>query len=91
MTQVSQISTHTLPTLCRVSRRFCQLATSVLYREIAVPSSKLLHHTKYTKGDETYSFKANMLEYSRHLLIYQPLPYKFVDLVTKMKRLESIR
>jgi hypothetical protein len=90
--QVSYIAPQSLLDLCRVSKAFCRLSSSLLYRSISIPPSKLQPYDATELGARPYKLVSNMLAYSRHITVKDELNWSlFSDLISRMTRLESIR
>lgn len=68
------------------------ISSSLLYRSLSISSRNLqqLHHTCFTASD--YTFRTNMLAYSRHLTVSSELNWTVLaKLISRMTHLESIR
>ncbi|KAE9379586.1 hypothetical protein N431DRAFT_159822 [Stipitochalara longipes BDJ] len=90
--QVTNISPRSLLDLCLVSKRFCTISSPLLYRCLRISPHNLEKLHSHDCVTSPYTFRANMLTYSRHITVNEVLDWDlFADILSGMQRLDTIR
>ncbi|PVH88943.1 hypothetical protein DL98DRAFT_508799 [Cadophora sp. DSE1049] len=91
--QLSKDESHSLLRLCLISKRFSQLASTVIYRSVTVPETTAWpSDSDLQAGSERYTFAANVMTSCQQIKVHNEFHWaSFAALLCRMRRLESLR